>query len=116
LAGNGEPYAINYFLSPVPPDGGCPFTTETEIRVIPPIAFPNTTVNAQRPRLPPLPELRSPPPLTPEGQVVTPEPEKSFIQKYWIYALAFVVIIAMAPAPPEEEGGAGPGGPGRGGK
>lgn len=39
------------------------------------------------------PELRSPPPLTPEGQVVTPEPEKSFIQKYWIYVLAFVVIV-----------------------
>jgi hypothetical protein len=83
------------------------------------------------------PELRSPPPLTPEGQVATPEPEKTFIQKYWMYALAFMLvlgrfgslspsgpnavshgmgIVVMAPAPPEEEGGAGPGGSGQGGK
>ena len=55
----------------------------------------------------PRPELRSPPPLTPEGQVVTPEPEKSFIQKYWIYILAFMVVlgqfspISLARAPPD---------------
>jgi len=116
LAANGEPSAINYFLSPLPLNGGCSFTTKAEARVVPSIAFPNTTLRVQQPRLPPLPELRSPPPLTPEGKVVVPEPEKSFIQKYWVYALAFVVILAMAPAPPEEEGGAGPGGPGRGGK
>ena len=82
------------------------------------------------------PELRSPPPLTPEGQVVTPEPEKSFLQKYWIYILALMVIlgqfsplslsrehrltwkgtIVLTPTPPEEQGGAGPGGSGRGGR
>lgn len=41
------------------------------------------------------PELRSPPPLTPEGKVVTPEPERSFIQKYWVYVLGFVVILGQ---------------------
>lgn len=80
------------------------------------------------------PELRPPPPLTPEGQVVTPEPEKSFLQKYWIYILAFFVFlgqfsllshhssrlltgtVAVTPGAPEEEGGGGPGGSGRGGR
>jgi hypothetical protein len=33
------------------------------------------------------PELRKPPPLTPQGEPVKPAPEQSFIQKYWIYGL-----------------------------
>ena len=41
------------------------------------------------------PELRAPPPLTPEGQVVTPEPEKSFIQKYWIYIAGFLIVLGQ---------------------
>ena len=41
------------------------------------------------------PELRAPPPLTPEGQVVTPEPEKTFIQKYWIYIVGFMIVIGQ---------------------
>jgi hypothetical protein len=45
------------------------------------------------------PELRAPPPLTPEGRVVTPEPEKSFIQKYWVYILAFMIIISQSRSP-----------------
>lgn len=31
------------------------------------------------------PELRMPPPLSPEGQPVQPPQEKSFVQKYWVY-------------------------------
>jgi len=54
LAGNGEPSAINYFLSPLPFDGVCPFPTQVEARVIKPVAFANTTVYVQKPRLPPL--------------------------------------------------------------
>jgi len=50
------------------------------------------------------PELRSPPPLTPEGQVVTPEPEKSFIQKYWIYILAVMVVLGQFSFCPPEHG------------
>jgi len=45
------------------------------------------------------PELRAPPPLTPEGQVVTPEPEKSFLQKYWIYILAVMVVLGQFSPP-----------------
>jgi len=45
------------------------------------------------------PELRSPPPLTPEGQVVTPEPEKTFLQKYWIYILAVMVVLGQFSPP-----------------
>lgn len=38
-------------------------------------------------------ELRTPPPVDPQGQVVRPPPEKSFLQKYWMYfALLFLVI------------------------
>jgi len=48
------------------------------------------------------PELRSPPPLTPEGQVVMPEPEKSFIQKYWFYMLAVMVVLGQSSHRPPE--------------
>lgn len=45
------------------------------------------------------PELRAPPPLTPEGKVVAPEPEKTFLQKYWVYILAFMVILGQSVLP-----------------
>lgn len=48
------------------------------------------------------PELRSPPPLTPEGQVVKPEPEKTFLQKYWVYILALVIILGQSSFFPPE--------------
>lgn len=44
------------------------------------------------------PGLRQPPPLTPQGTIVQPEPEKSFIQKYWIYIA--VVLVALGAFPP----------------
>lgn len=39
----------------------------------------------QRPLHTSRPELRMPPPLSPEGQPVQPPQEKSFVQKYWVY-------------------------------
>ena len=30
------------------------------------------------------PELRAPPPLSPQGETVVPEPEKTLFQKYWV--------------------------------
>jgi hypothetical protein len=37
--------------------------------------------------------LRTPPPLTQDGEPVKPEPEKSFLQKYWMYIA--VVLLAL---------------------
>lgn len=38
-------------------------------------------------------QLRVPPPLSVEGKPITPAPEKSFIQKYWIYIVPVLVIF-----------------------
>lgn len=40
------------------------------------------------------PELRKPPPITPAGQPIQPVPEKSFIQKYWMYMATIVVVLS----------------------
>ncbi|KAG1752658.1 uncharacterized protein EDB91DRAFT_1103714 [Suillus paluster] len=87
LSVRGEPFAIDYAVSPVPRDGICPTTSTAN--------YPahNTSVVLKSPRMPPLPELRVPPPLTPEGEPVVPVPEKSFVQKYWIYLV--VVLGAL---------------------
>ncbi len=37
------------------------------------------------------PQLRTPPPLTQQGTPVEPVPERSFIQKYWVY-----IVVALA--------------------
>ena len=42
------------------------------------------------------PELHAPPPLTPQGEVVQPIPEKSFLQKYWMYIAALLLIFRMS--------------------
>ena len=42
------------------------------------------------------PELHAPPPLTPQGEVVQPVPEKSFLQKYWMYIAALLLIFCMS--------------------
>lgn len=78
------------------------------------------------------PELKTPPPLTPEGQVVQPIPEKSWFQKYWFYIAIFffalsafisfsICVIAaeqylltVLTGPPDEEGKQG--GDGGGGR
>ena len=74
------------------------------------------------------PELKTPPPLTPEGQVVQPIPEKSWLQKYWFYIAIFFVairaftsfslsaipakqyLLTVLAGPPDEEGKQGGGG------
>jgi len=56
------------------------------------IVFLNQAIaNASKTR----PELRTPPPLTPEGEVVQPVPERSFLQKYWMYLAAVLVALRM---------------------
>ncbi|KAK7060511.1 hypothetical protein VNI00_001276 [Paramarasmius palmivorus] len=104
LAHASTPYAVDYFISPTPHDGSCPSSSTAQVNNL---ATLNTTVSIRTPRLPPLPELRTPPPLTPKGEPVKPEPEKSFLEKYWMYILAAVVALMMSGGPPEEAAASG---------
>ncbi|KAG1840071.1 hypothetical protein DFJ58DRAFT_811146 [Suillus subalutaceus] len=105
FSATGEPFAIDYSVSPVPQDGICPVTSTG--------SYPahNASIVLKSPRMAPLPELRIPPPLTPEGEPVVPVPEKSFVQKYWIYMV--VVLGALLISGPGEDS---PSGDGKGGK
>lgn len=43
------------------------------------------------------PQLRVPPPLTATGDPIVPEPEKTFLQKYWHYiVIALIALSAFA--------------------
>jgi len=105
-----KPYALDYFVSPIPGDGSCP---RSKTKVATPAEamktfsvgarYLNTTVLQRIAGTPPLPELRAPPPLSPEGEVVTPVPEKSFIQKYWMYIGAIVLVFLVTGGPEEEQ-------------
>jgi len=133
----GAPFALDYFLDTAPSDGTCPPSKASGLN----LALPhNVTITLSLPRQPPLfvviyltlghphahalfrPQLRVPPPLTPTGDPVVHEPEKTFLQKYWLYIvialgalsaftlLPFLLITphplpttsVMAPGPPEE--------------
>ncbi|OCH94053.1 hypothetical protein OBBRIDRAFT_801407 [Obba rivulosa] len=111
LAADGTPFALDYFVAPVPHDGACP---RPRRGAAPPSLdrAPNATVTLVGPRRPPRPQLRVPPPLTPEGKAAVPPPEKSFIQKYWVYIVIALLALVLAPSPQEEEGGGRAGGGG----
>jgi hypothetical protein len=111
---DGTPYAIDYFISPIPHDGACSWSkTKKGKKTISPQsfafkAFTNTTVELRVGQLPPVPALRPMPQLTPQGEVKQPEPEKTFIQKYWIYMVGVLIALLIAPGPDESEGGGAP--------
>ncbi|KIJ20282.1 hypothetical protein PAXINDRAFT_166380 [Paxillus involutus ATCC 200175] len=109
FSASGLPFALDYFVSPAPHDGSCPSPSGMGK------SYPahNTTVKLTSPRQPPLPVLRTPPPLTPQGEPIAPAPEKSFVQKYWIY-MAIVVGALLIAGPADEP--AGSGGGAKGGK
>jgi hypothetical protein len=99
LTNQGDPFAVDYLVSPVPHNGACPDTN------IHPIAFPpfaNTSVSVRSQNFPPLPTLVTPPPLTAEGEVIKPEPEKSFFQKYWMYIMIAIFALLLTSGPEEE--------------
>lgn len=109
-----EPFAMDYFVSPTPHDGSCPQLAKRKgksqaMNTSPFHAFTagglslNTTIFLKKPIAPPLPELRTPPPLTPEGEVVQPVPERSFLQKYWMYLAAVLVALLLSGGPEEEQ-------------
>ncbi|KAK0242574.1 hypothetical protein EDD85DRAFT_294861 [Armillaria nabsnona] len=101
LADSSTPYAIDYFVSPIPKDGSCPKTFWVDSSRAGPI---NTTISLRPRHFPPLPELRTPPPLTPQGEPVQPPEEKSFFQKYWMYIAAVLIALTLSGGAPEEEG------------
>ncbi|KAF9247333.1 hypothetical protein BU15DRAFT_38950 [Melanogaster broomeanus] len=109
FSASGLPFALDYFVSPVPHDGSCPSPSETR-KLYP---AHNTTVKLVAPRQPPQPELRTPPPLTPQGEPIPPVAEKNFVQKYWIYMV--IVLGALLISGPADEP-AGNGGGAKGGK
>ncbi|KAG6880376.1 hypothetical protein C0992_007787 [Termitomyces sp. T32_za158] len=90
-----KPYAINYFVTPIPHDGACPRSRSKKAKLpsLESFAKVNTTVFLKGSHVPPLPHLTSPPPITPDGQPVAPVSEKTFLQKYWMYIAAFLLAI-----------------------
>lgn len=42
-----------------------------------------------------------------KGNVKKPEPEKSFIQKYWMYIVPVLVMFLLTPGEPPQQGGGG---------
>ncbi|KAF8138449.1 hypothetical protein EV363DRAFT_1155534 [Boletus edulis] len=109
---SGLPFAVDHFVSPVPHDGSCPALDTHK-------SYPalNTTISLMLPRQPPqrvhflTPELRTPPPLTAEGEPMAPAPEKSFLQKYWIYIVVILgVLLISGPADEPAGNGGGQGG------
>jgi hypothetical protein len=101
---SGLPFALDYFVSPTPHDGSCPSPSET--RKLYPVH--NTTVKLIPPRQPPLPELRTSPPLTPQGEPIAPIIEKNFVQKYWMYMIIPVLALLIS-GPTDEPAGNGGG-------
>ncbi|KAI0081833.1 hypothetical protein K474DRAFT_1560101, partial [Panus rudis PR-1116 ss-1] len=85
---DGSPFALDYFVGPIPHNGACPNerrASKTILNTLDLKPITNTTVVVTSPRLPPLAHLRAPPPLTTEGKPVEAVPEQSFLQKYWMY-------------------------------
>ncbi|KAF7332037.1 hypothetical protein MKEN_00084100 [Mycena kentingensis (nom. inval.)] len=92
---SGRPYALDYFVGPIPRDGAC-------LNQPAAVANLNTTVELRTARSPPSLTLRVPPPLSPEGEPIAPVPEKSFFQKYWLYGAAILIALMLSGGPEEE--------------
>ncbi|KIM46057.1 hypothetical protein M413DRAFT_441117 [Hebeloma cylindrosporum] len=113
-----KPFALDYYISPIPHHGSCPQTiSKKKIHPATPVMnlsktaqHLNTTIILRRTESPPLPELREPPPLTPKGEVVIPQPEKGFLQKYWMYIGALALILLVGSGPEDERPKRGGGG------
>ncbi|EJU06435.1 hypothetical protein DACRYDRAFT_19597 [Dacryopinax primogenitus] len=99
LSASGEPYTLSYALDPAP-SAHCPVTSSS-------LGLQNTSIVLHLPdRIPPL-ALKTPPQLSEEGEAIKPEPEKSLIQKYWMYLLPVMLLLLMAPGGEQQGGGGG---------
>lgn len=107
---NSKPFAVDYFVSPIPQDASCP-NVPSKTTFVESIRALNTTVIFKLSHSPPLyeaflfnsphsrrfrPQLRSPLPLTPTGRPVQPLPHKSFLQKYWMYIALFLLALGSS--------------------
>ncbi|KAL1747668.1 hypothetical protein HDZ31DRAFT_80242 [Schizophyllum fasciatum] len=93
------PFALDFFVAPggpCSPNTGLADALEAYASRADTL---NRTVTVRGPALPPVPELRAPPQLSAEGAPVQPPPEKSFIQKYWMYIAAVLVSILVMSGP-----------------
>jgi len=105
-----RPYAIDYFVSPVPHDGACLKSSSNKLTAQPfssqtfeTFANVNTTIILKGSRFPPLPQLATPPPISPEGEPIVPVPEKTFLQKYWMYIVGFLLLTVLTGGGEEEK-------------
>ncbi|KAF7301804.1 hypothetical protein MIND_00746100 [Mycena indigotica] len=100
----GQPYALDYFVAPTSHNGACPKKVKKPILAFANnVAALNSTIELRAIRTPPSLELHVPPPLTPEGQPVVPEPEKTFFQRYWLYGAAILIALMISGGPEEEQ-------------
>ncbi|KAF7983915.1 hypothetical protein HWV62_18296 [Athelia sp. TMB] len=95
-----KPFNVDFFVSPIPHDGACPKRSPS---VAPYRHTTNTTVLLRSPRQPPTLQLRTPPPLTPQGEPAAPVVEKSFFQKYWIYGVVIMGALLLSGGGEEEK-------------
>ncbi|KAF8745971.1 hypothetical protein AX14_004265 [Amanita brunnescens Koide BX004] len=100
-------HAIDYFVSPVLHNGACPKRKGKKRRGATPATFSatslNTTVITYSHKTSPLPELRTPPTLTTDGEPVKPVPEKTFLQKYWMYLVPLLIVLLISGGPEDDQ-------------
>jgi hypothetical protein len=101
---DGSLQSVEYFLEGIPHDARCPRKSKKnpaglKLRSLEEISLfdgRNTTIAFKQPRHPPLPVLKTPPPLSAEGTPVQPPQEKSFLQKYWMYIAIAVLGLSKS--------------------
>ncbi|KAG6854849.1 hypothetical protein C0991_012039 [Blastosporella zonata] len=94
-----KPYAINYFVSPIPHGGACPKSrskkSSGKVASFESFLQVNTTVILKGPHVPPFPQLASPPPITPQGEPVAALPEKTFLERNWMYIVGILLVLML---------------------
>ncbi|KAJ1309127.1 hypothetical protein OPQ81_004803 [Rhizoctonia solani] len=92
---SGDIFALDYHLDSVPKNGACPHKPSVMF-----ISSTDIQIKSPSPAL--TPRFKVPPPMSADGQPIKPVPEKSFIQKYWMYIVPGLIILLVLPAGPED--------------
>ncbi|KAG6911221.1 hypothetical protein DXG01_003088 [Tephrocybe rancida] len=102
-----KPYSLNYFVSPIPHDGACPkprfMNSSKKGSNIVSFAQVNTTVVIKGSHAPPVPHLMTPPPTTSQGEPLTAMPEKTFLEKNWMYLVGGLLMLVLVGGGEEEK-------------